>query len=90
MILMHEPPAFWYDNYYHWHFARGPTTITPAQLSSDGQRFMSPIVFVDGHARSCDFTHALKDDPKYPLEPTADWYWYEPKKDWQQPKDKEK
>jgi hypothetical protein len=30
MILMREPPAFWYANYYHWHYARGPTTITPA------------------------------------------------------------
>ena len=28
-IAMYEPPAFWYDNYYHWHFARGPTMITP-------------------------------------------------------------
>src|SRR5262249_31426633 len=25
MILIHEPPAFWYANYYHWHCARGPT-----------------------------------------------------------------
>jgi len=23
-ILVHEPPAFWYDNYYHWHYARVP------------------------------------------------------------------
>jgi hypothetical protein len=80
MILMHEPPAFWYENYYHWHFVRGLTTVTPDQLASDRQRFISPIAFVDGHARSHDFTHALKDDPNFPLEPTADWYWYEPKK----------
>ena len=80
MILMHEPPAFCYENYYHWHFARGPTTVTAAQLDGDGQRFISPIVFVDGHARSYDFTHALKADPNFPLEPTKDWYWYEPKK----------
>ena len=80
MILMHEPPAFCYDNYYHWHFARGPTTVTPAELGQDSQKFISPIVFVDAHARSCDFTHALKDAPDYPLEPTKDWYWYEPKR----------
>jgi prepilin-type N-terminal cleavage/methylation domain-containing protein len=78
MILMHEPPAFWYANYYHWHYARGPTTINPGDLGADGQRFVSPILLVDGHAGSFDFTHALKDDPDHPLEPTKDWYWYEP------------
>jgi prepilin-type N-terminal cleavage/methylation domain-containing protein len=80
MILMHEPPAMWYANYYHWHYVRGPTTVTPAQLANDGQKFVSPIVFVDGHGGSFDFTHALKDNPTpdYPIEPTKDWYWYEP------------
>ena len=80
MIVMHEPPAFWYANYYHWHYARGRTLITPAELSDDGQKFISPILFADGHGASCDFTHALKDDPDHPLEPTKDWYWYEPKR----------
>jgi len=79
MILMHEPPATWYLNYYHWHFARGPTTVDPAVLGSDGQKFISPILFVDGHSASLDFTHALEDNPNYPIEPTKDWYWYEPK-----------
>ena len=78
MILMHEPPAFWYANYYHWHYARGPTMITPDQLDGDGQKFISPVSFVDGHSASFDFTHALKDNPLYPLEPHKDWYWYEP------------
>jgi len=79
LIVMHEPPAFWYDNYYHWHFARGHTTVTPDQLKEDGQRFISPILFVDGHAASHNFTHVLKDDPVHPMEPTKDWYWYETK-----------
>lgn len=79
MILMHEPPAFWYANYYHWHYARGPTTITPAALAADGQRFISPILFVDGHSASFDFTDTLKVNPTFPMEPTRDWYWYEPK-----------
>ncbi|HEY5913067.1 MAG TPA: prepilin-type N-terminal cleavage/methylation domain-containing protein [Verrucomicrobiae bacterium] len=78
MILMHEPPAFWYANYYHWHYARGPTIIPPDQLAADGQKFISPILFVDGHSASFDFTQALKADPSHPLEPTRDWYWYEP------------
>jgi prepilin-type N-terminal cleavage/methylation domain-containing protein len=79
MIVMYEPPAMWYaENYYHWHYARGPTTITWSQLASDGQKFISPISFMDGHSASCDFTHALKNNPSFPLEPTKDWYWYEP------------
>jgi hypothetical protein len=78
MILMYEPPAIWYGNYYHWHHARGSTTITGNRLQDDGQKFISPILFVDGHSASFDFTHALKDNPVYPLEPTKDWYWYEP------------
>ncbi len=78
-ILMHEPPAFWYGNYYHWHYARGLTTITPGQLTNDGQKFVSAVLFVDGHSASHDFTHALKDDPDHPMEPTKDWTWYKPK-----------
>jgi prepilin-type N-terminal cleavage/methylation domain-containing protein len=78
MILMREPPAFWYANYYHWHYARGPSTVTPDQLAADDQKFISPILFGDGHSASFDFTHVLKDNPSYPMEPTRDWYWYEP------------
>jgi len=81
MILMYEPPAMWYANYYHWHYARGPTTISDVLLAFDTQKFISPIGFMDGHSASHDFTHALEDSPQYPLEPTKDWYWYEPGQD---------
>ena len=77
-ILIHEPPAFWFDNYYHWHYASGPTTVDPTNLNADGQRFISPILFVDGHTASLDFTRALKAVPLYPMEPTKDWIWYKP------------
>ncbi len=80
MIVLHEPPAFWYKNYYHWHYARGKTTVIPDLLEQDSQRFISPILFADGHSSSHDFTHVLKDNPDYPMEPTKDWYWYERKK----------
>jgi hypothetical protein len=78
LILMHEPPAFWYNNYYHWHYARGPSTVA----NPDDQKFISPIVFVDGHAASFDFTYALTSNPNStcPMEPTKDFYWYEPAK----------
>jgi prepilin-type N-terminal cleavage/methylation domain-containing protein len=79
-ILMHEPPAFWYDNYYHWHRACGGTTVNPINLEQDGQPFISPILFVDGHSHSFDFSRALKSNPNpaYPMEPTKDWVWYKP------------
>jgi prepilin-type N-terminal cleavage/methylation domain-containing protein len=77
-ILVHEPPAFWYDNYYHWHYARGATTVDPSNLDGDGQKFISTILFVDGHAKCHDFTRALKDNPNFPMEPTKDWIWYKP------------
>ncbi len=79
MIMLHEPPALWYWNYYHWHYARGPTTVLDTALAEDVQKFTSPILFVDGHSASHDFTHALNDDPDHPMEPTKEWYWYEPK-----------
>src|SRR5690349_2182134 len=37
MIVMYEPPAMWYANYYHWHYARGPTMVP--DVSVDGQKF---------------------------------------------------
>jgi prepilin-type N-terminal cleavage/methylation domain-containing protein len=83
MILMHEPPAFWYSEYYHWHFVRGPSTISQSGLSADGQKFISPILFVDGHSASFDFTQALQSN--CPIDPTKDWYWYEPKQGSQGP-----
>jgi len=78
-ILVHEPPAFWYNNFYHWHYARGATTITPAQLDQDGQKFIAAILFVDGHSACHDFTSVLKTDPYFPIEPTKDWIWYKPR-----------
>ncbi|PYK96285.1 MAG: hypothetical protein DME19_20205 [Verrucomicrobia bacterium] len=64
-IMMHEPPAFVYGDggvkyLFHWHYARGATTLGMAQLKQDGQRFISPILFVDGHAGKHDFTKAIK------------------------------
>ena len=78
-IMMHEPPAFSFaDQFYHWHYASGNTTVTWAQLACDGQKFIAPTLFVDGHAKTHDFTKVLK--TRYPLEPTADWVWYKPRR----------
>jgi prepilin-type processing-associated H-X9-DG protein len=42
------------------------------------RRFLSPVLFVDGHTKFHDFTQSLTKDPKYPYEPTKDWMWYKP------------
>jgi hypothetical protein len=78
MILMYEPPAMWYYNYYHWHYARGPTTVAWAQPNFDTQKYISPIAFGDGHTGVFDYGPALRDPNGNVLEPTKDWYWYEP------------
>jgi len=83
-IMMHEPPAFVYGDsgvkyLFHWHYARGATTLTSGKLSQDNQKFFSPILSVDGHVSALDFTKAIKGDPLHPLEPTANWIWYKAK-----------
>lgn len=77
-IMLHEAPAYaWDGQYYHWHYGRSDKTVTQAALARDTQRFISPILFVDGHAVTHDFTEALK--TPFPIEPTAEWIWYKPK-----------
>ena len=83
-IMVHEPPAFVYGDsgskfVFHWHYARGATSLSIGQLKQDLQKFVSPILFVDGHANKHDFTRAIKADPINPLEATANWIWYKPK-----------
>ncbi len=74
-IMMHEPPACPSgDGFYHWHYASGKTTVQASELENDAQKFVSPTLFVDCHARTHDFTTMIKS--VFPLEPTADWVWY--------------
>jgi prepilin-type processing-associated H-X9-DG protein len=81
-ILMHEPPAKPDTGFYfHWHYSRGSPDIHLEELRSDTQRFISPILFADGHVTRHDFTKALKQDPVYPYEETPNWIWYKPKPD---------
>jgi prepilin-type N-terminal cleavage/methylation domain-containing protein len=77
-IMMHEPPAFDFaDQFCHWHYATGKTTVIKHELARDPQKFIAPTLFVDGHAKSHDFTKML--NSSFPLEPTAEWIWYKPK-----------
>jgi hypothetical protein len=63
-------------NYFHWHFNTGRPSVF--DIANDGQRAISPILFVDGHAAKHDFTKALHQDWRFPTEATKDWIWYQP------------
>lgn len=80
-IVMHEPPARIYGcvdtgpRWYQWHFAAaGPAEFVDPRVAPT--RFVSPVLFADGHTRQHNFTRALTADPLFPYEETADWMWY--------------
>jgi prepilin-type N-terminal cleavage/methylation domain-containing protein len=62
--------------YFHWHLNTGPSSVF--DIAGDGQKAISPILFVDGHAARHDFTKSLHQDWRYPTEATKDWIWYQP------------
>lgn len=84
-IVMHEPPArTWGPNLYSWHRARGehvgyyryghPADLT--KFSSRSGPFISPILFVDGHAEIIDFTSHIQANVDYCFDETDRWMWY--------------
>ncbi len=76
-ILMHEPPARLYSGgWSQWHYAMGRSDIDDPVYAR--QRFMSPILFIDGHVAVHNFARSLSTDPYFPYEPTRDWIWYRP------------
>ncbi len=79
-IVVHEPPATpFYSGawaYHFWHEARGPAVILMPSNIRD--RFISPVLFVDGHAVRQDSTREITLSYQYPAEPMPDWYFYEP------------
>ena len=83
-VLIHEPPARRYMApgspgwFVHWHYARGPTDVPEEELKHDGQQFISPVLFVEGHVATHNFTRTIQSDPEHPFEPRKDWIWYKP------------
>ena len=43
MILMYEPSAMNYWNYYHWHYARGPTAVDAMNLVPTARGLSHPF-----------------------------------------------
>lgn len=80
-IVMYEPPARLYGcvgtgpRWYQWHLSSaGPVEyVDPRNAPA---RFISPILFADGHVKQHNFTRALTIDPLHPYEATPDWIWY--------------
>jgi prepilin-type processing-associated H-X9-DG protein len=52
--------------------------FNPANLNTDRNKLVAPILFVDGHSQQCDFTPIMKRDLMHGLEPGRDWMWYKP------------
>jgi prepilin-type N-terminal cleavage/methylation domain-containing protein len=92
-ILFYEPPAspqvchcleppcggpipHFLPQWYQWHRNRGKTAFTDPRIAP-GNRFISPILFVDGHTRTLNFSKSLCTDPYYPFEPTSEHVWYQ-------------
>jgi prepilin-type N-terminal cleavage/methylation domain-containing protein/prepilin-type processing-associated H-X9-DG protein len=76
-ILMHEPTARLYPGLWsQWHYSMGRSDIDDPVYAR--QRFMSPVLFVDGHVAVHNFARSLSTDPYFPYEPTKDWMWYKP------------
>lgn len=88
-ILMNEPPAqplnkvlslrpyIWINYWTQWHRNRGRTDFRDPRIAPP--LFVSPVLFVDGHAAVHDFSRSLMTDPYYPYEETKDWQWYQPR-----------
>ena len=78
-ILMYEPSAIPVNTkggdlwYFQWHYARGKATLKNVDSRSSA-RFVSPILFFDGHVRKVDFTRRLLDAGN-PTASTPDWIW---------------
>jgi prepilin-type N-terminal cleavage/methylation domain-containing protein len=87
-ILIHEFAAFPWDiglrnlaNITSWHGASNPGKMYDATtIHKDRDKLISPVLFVDGHCRQCDFTETIQRAPLQGLEPSRDWMWYKPVK----------
>jgi prepilin-type N-terminal cleavage/methylation domain-containing protein len=79
-ILMHEPPARLYGcetpEWYIWHYSRQASDVS--DIKAAPQLFISPTLYVDGHAQVNNFSKALQTDPLHPYEETKEWMWYKP------------
>jgi len=86
-IMMHEAATYPWDTVSgeagvaQWHYSAYPGKVfNPANLNTDRDKLVAPILFVDGHSEKCDFTRTFLANPQLPLEPGKDYRWYKPVK----------
>ncbi len=88
-IMMHEQATYPWDSSFtagtvqigQWHYSRVPGKMfSAATLSNDPDKFVAPILLVDGHSQQIDFTRVYRANPLRALEPGDDWTWYKPVK----------
>jgi prepilin-type processing-associated H-X9-DG protein len=86
-ILMYEPPARSFTIIFrgavmrvfqNWHYSTQTTDWPEIYLPSDPSKFIAPVLFVDGHVASFDFSSSIRPDPRHVFEPTKNWTWYKP------------
>jgi prepilin-type N-terminal cleavage/methylation domain-containing protein len=87
-IMMHEQIVYPWDDggdtagtvmVGQWHYSATPGKMfNPQTLKMDRDKFLAPILFVDGHSQQCDFTEGFKPNPLRALEPGRDYVWYKP------------
>ena len=85
-IMFHEAATYPWDSglgtteFGQWHYSFSPgIMVEAAKLKTDHDKFVAPILFVDGHAKTCDFTTVFQANPLRALAAGQDWMWYKPK-----------
>ncbi len=74
--VCHAPVPLFQPRWYRWHRNRIKGDYLDPRFAPG--RFLSPILFADGHSKMEDFSDSLRNDPYYPFEETAEWIWYKP------------
>jgi prepilin-type N-terminal cleavage/methylation domain-containing protein len=84
-VMFHEAATYPWDVYLgttetaQWHYASSPgVMVQAANLKTDRDKLVAPILFVDGHSKTCNFTRTFQANPLRALEPGKDWIWYKP------------
>lgn len=84
-IMMGEQATYFWDigdgdpGIAQWHDAKQPGLIfSPAKVKFSPEKFVAPILFVDGHSQQIDFTRNFRGNPHRPLESDRDYMWYKP------------
>jgi prepilin-type N-terminal cleavage/methylation domain-containing protein len=85
-IMFHEAATYPWDDGFgtvevaQWHYSVHPGKMfLAANLQTDRDKLVAPILFVDAHSQQCDFTKIFQGNPLRALEPGKDWMWYKPR-----------